>query len=58
MHNGHFIITIRNENAKIIKKIPYTDRYYSGYAMADEEYFWKKHYQGRGKNVSISVESV
>lgn len=49
---GNYILIIRNENGRIVKKVDYTDRYYSGHAMMDEAFFWKQHYRNKGKIVT------
>ena len=42
---GSYTLVIRNANTnRILRKVQYTDRYYSGNAMMDECFYWKRFY--------------
>ena len=45
--SGHYTLIIRNEKKRIIQKIEYNDRYYSGTAMMDFVRGWKIHYKDK-----------
>ncbi len=50
---GHYTLIIRNAKTdRILKKVDYTDRYYSGHAMMDECFYWKQHYRDKGIQVT------
>lgn len=50
---GHYTLIIRNEKNRIIRKIEYNDRYYSGSAMMDESFYWKQVYRKKGMVVTV-----
>jgi uncharacterized protein involved in tellurium resistance len=50
---GSYTLVIRNANTnRILRKVQYTDRYYSGNAMMDECFYWKQHYREKGIQVT------